>query len=280
MSVAKKIAKPITKFSPQVRSKHPSYDNIRGRLGKFPFRSVVRFGSLFEYGDEVRLGGRRIEINSPQSIRNSASKLLMKQCFTRAGVKTADWWTQGALNDWARDKFPIIAKHHFGARGEGNTKLDNQQALEAWMRGKTLSNYIFEKFYTYSKEYRLHVSINGECFYACRKVLKRDTNTEDRWHRHDDNCAWLIDTNPNFERPSNWNDIVSDCVNALRALGGDVMGFDVKTQSARDSKNRLREYPEWIILESNSACSLGDITTQKYLEQIPKVLKYKYENRE
>lgn len=275
--------KVLTRFSPQIRSKHPSYDNLRGRLEKLPFRSVVRFGSTTEIGDERRLGGNRIEINTPDSIRNSADKLKMKQCFTQAGVKTAKWGKANAYSSITNEgvvytqhdlpntilNYPIIAKHRFGARGEGNTKLDNQQELEAWMTGKTLSNYIFEKFYTYSREYRLHVSILGECFYTCRKMLRRDTPESETWHRHDDNCVWILEENPSFNKPGNWEAIVEDCVKALKSLGGDIMGFDVKMQGSS------KQNPEWIILESNSACSLGEMTTVKYKEHIPLVLKYK-----
>lgn len=274
-----KRRKVLTRFSPQIRSKHPSYDNLRGRLEKLPFKSVVRFGSTTDIGDERRLGGNRIEINTPDSIRNSADKLKMKQCFTTAGCKTADWYTATSGNFYIGSSFagidinvlpyPIIAKHRFGARGEGNTKLDNQQQLEQWMVGKTMSNYIFEKFYTYSREYRLHVSILGECFYTCRKMLHRDTPESETWHRHHDNCVWILEENPSFNKPNNWAAIVEDCVKALKSLGGDIMGFDVKMQ------NSNKQNPEWIILESNSACSLSEMTTIKYKEHIPLVLKHK-----
>jgi hypothetical protein len=218
----------------------------------------------------------------------------MKQCFTRAGVKTADWWTirdsrektfnqhighqdniSSSSSNISDLPYPIIAKSHFGSRGNGNTKLDNQRALEEWMRGKTLSNYIFERFYSYSVEFRIHCTSEG-AFYSCRKMLKRDAPTANSWQRHDDNCVWILETNPSFDKPSNWSLIVADCVRALNSLGLDIGAFDVKCQSNNDARGRRRESVEWIVLESCSAPSFGDITTEKYLIEIPKVLRRKY----
>ena len=132
----------------------------------------------------------RIEINTVQAVQNSRSKLLMKQKFTEAGVKTADWWTKDehsfnqnglTANGTMINQlpYPIIAKSHFGQGGAGNTKLDNQAALEDWMRGKDLTGYIFEKFYNYSREYRLHVT-QRENFLSWRKMRKRDAR--ERWY--------------------------------------------------------------------------------------------------
>src|SRR5690606_37664702 len=125
-----------------------------------------------------------------EAIKNSANKLLMKQCFTKHGVKTADWWViQEHVDILAYPNnaeqyneginlsdlpYPIVAKHIFGSRGTGNYLLKSKEELEAWLPGKTLSNYIFEKYYNYNREYRLHVSKDG-CFYTCRKMLKSDT---------------------------------------------------------------------------------------------------------
>lgn len=210
----------------------------------------------------------------------------MKQCFTRGGVKTADWWTFDNSNRFFNQvtgghtayndlPYPIIVKSHHGSRGEGNSLLNNQQELEAWMRGKTLSNYIFEKYYTYTREYRLHVTEDG-CFYTCRKMLKRDTPEDKKFQRHDDNCVWIMENNPEFNKPVNWNDIVADCVKALKSLGLDIAGFDVKVQSAKDSKGRLRDICEWIVIESCSAPSFGNVTLEKYTTEIPKVLNKKW----
>lgn len=274
-----KVKKKFTKFRSLVLTRHPSHSALRRELPLLPFRSVVRLGST------TRTDGR-IECNSIEGVKNSSSKLLMKQCFTRAGVKTADWWiyntginfTQGygnSTNSVDDLPYPIVCKSLNGSRGEGNSLVKSQEELEKWMRGKTLTNYIFERFYSYSSEYRLHIA-NDYCFYACRKLLKTDADRANSWQRHDDNCVWIIESNPQFEKPDNWNEIVKDCVRARKSLGLDICAFDVKMQKNVDHKGRRRENVEWIVIESCSAPSFGDITLQKYLEEIPKILKLKY----
>jgi hypothetical protein len=285
--VPKKV---ITHFRTSIFSRHPSHSLLRRKLPLLPFRSLVRLGSITE---KLVYNPKRVECNSVQGVKNSSSKLLMKQCFTRAGVKTADWWrfaqnsntsTQfyknitNTMDDISELPYPIVSKSHYGSRGEGNTLLKTKEELISWMRGKTLSNYIFERFYSYNREYRLHIGLNG-CFYSCRKMLKSDSSKKDNWQRHDDNCVWVMETNPSFDKPVNWNLIVEDCVRAKEFLGLDICCFDVKIQSTKDSKGRIRENPEWIVIESGSAPSFGEITLEKYLVEIPKILKSKYERR-
>ena len=208
---AKKI---ITFFRTLVLTRHPSHSPLRKQLRLCKGRSVVRLGSTTSLND----GKVRTEVNSVQGVKNSASKLLMKRCFNRAGVKTAEWFVIGdASNQLLLDiainvGYPIVAKSHFGSRGVGNTKLDTQQAFQSWMQGKTLSNYIFEKFQPLGREYRLHISKFG-CFYACRKLLKSDA-PENTWQYHDDVVTWALESNPSFKKPNNWDSIVEDCVRA------------------------------------------------------------------
>lgn len=293
-SLSSKLKKKLTKFAPKVLSRHPSHSVLRGNLDLQPFRSIIRLGSTTT--KERAYEGRTIdlnkviEINTVQAIKNSASKLLMKQCFTREGVRTADWWSNRNGHFYKSDitnlgnptfitelPYPIISKSLHGSRGEGNVKHDTQQQLEAWMRGKNLSNFIFEKYYNYSREYRLHVTEDG-CFYACRKMLRDGTPDSQRWFRNDSNSVWILQENASFDQPLNWNEIVTECVKALRATTLDIAGFDVKVQSRLDGNGRVRTNPEFIVIESNSACSHGDITTVKYKEELNKLLNSKKNN--
>lgn len=273
-------------FYVQIRSRHPSHNILRGSI-KLPFRSVVRFGSTTELEDTEDNGGNRVQLNSVEAIKNSASKLRMKNCFTLKNVKTADWYYVRKNNFYHIKNhnnqiqevviavenlpYPIVAKHHFGSRGNGNYLLNSQQELQSWMTGKDLSNYIFEKFYNYTREYRLHVSKNG-CFYTCRKMLKSDIPKEDRWYRNDSNSVWVLEENPLFDKPINWKDVEKECVKALKATGLDFGACDVKIQSAKTEKGKKREELEFIIVEINSAPSFGDITAEEYMKEIPKLL--------
>lgn len=287
----KNRVKKLTLFRPLIYSRHPTHSILRLKnktLPVLPFRSVVRLGSTTQHD------GHRIECNTIQAVKNSANKLLMKRCFYNEAVKTADWWIadshnglkfhksgiQDTTQEFAinSDTYPIVAKHIFGSRNNGNTLIKSQEELQDWMEGKTLNNYIFEKFYNYSREYRLHVTEEG-CFYTCRKMLKQDTAEDKRWFRNDSNSVWIVEENDQFDKPVNWKSVVEQSVKALKAVGLDVGAVDLRIQSANNSKGERREEPDFIVIEINSAPSFGEITSQKYIEQIPKILRRKYERK-
>ena len=259
------VKKTYDKFFVRVFSRHPSHNPLRKSM-LLPFRSAVRFGS-------TTTTDIKIQCNSIDAVRNSADKRRMKDCFTASGVITADWTKEtnpDTVLKWCKDKYPIVSKHRFGSRGTGNALHETEASLKAWMNGKSLNDYIFEKFYSYSREYRLHVTNDG-CFYTCRKMLKNETPDEKRWFRNDSNSVWILESNPQFDKPSNWKVIEAECVKALKSIGLDIGAFDVRVQG-KDKKD-----PKFIIIESGSAPSFGDVTLQKYKEEIPKVLKKKHE---
>ena len=272
--------KKYTLFRPMILSRHPSHDILRlkhKKIAALPYRSVIRFGSSTEVEDSVAKGGNRIEINTINAIKISANKLLMKQKFVEAGVRTANWRQHCPIEGLTDLEFPIVAKAHYGSKGKGNTLIKSEEELESWMQGKTLSNYIFEKFMNFGHEFRLHVTEDG-CFYTCRKALKQDVPEDQKWRRHDDICVWFLETNENFHKPNSWNDIVSDCVKALKAVGADLLSFDVRVQTPRDKDGNLRPYQEYILLECNSASSMDNgtgevsVCAQKYIDEIPKII--------
>jgi len=297
MALAKKktpVAKVGTGYYSQIRSRHPSHDVFRNRKElKFPFRSVIRFGSTTELPDTIAKGGKRIELNSTEAIKNSASKLRMKNCFTLSKVKTADWYYIRKdkfykINNYENQiqetvllisdlPYPIVAKHHFGSRGNGNYLLNSQEELQNWMKGKDLSNYLFEKFYNYNREYRLHVTKNG-CFYTCRKMLKSDAPKDKRWFRNDSNSVWIVEENEQFDKPINWKLIEEQCVEALKSTGLDFGACDVRVQSSKNNDGKKRKDVDFIIVEINSAPSFGERTEIEYLKELPKILKEKSTN--
>lgn len=265
-------------FYPIILSRHPSHRVFRHSEALKKLcnkRSVIRFGSSTELTDVFSVNKTRVELNTVEAIKNSASKLRMKNCFTEAGVKTADWWKANELpEDLSTLPFPLIGKHIFGSRGRGNSFIKTVEELQAWVKGKDLSNYIIEKYYNFVREYRLHVSKNG-CFYTCRKMLKQDTPEDKKYQRHDDNCVWIVEENPLFDKPTNWEAIVAESVKALKSTGLDFGAIDLRAQSAKDSKGKVRPAPEFIIIEINSAPSMGDITIIKYNEELPKLINSK-----
>jgi glutathione synthase/RimK-type ligase-like ATP-grasp enzyme len=273
-------------FRPIIRSRHPSHSILRRRNSKvlplLPFKSLVRFGSITTIKDTVSEGGDRIEINTVEAVKNSSNKLKMKQCFDADNIISADWihtsiCSSAEFDDWFNSiKFPVISKSLYGSRNNGNVKHDTLEGLEKWMKNRDLKNYIFEKFYNYAREYRLHVTEDG-CFYTCRKMLKQGTPDKDKWFRNDTHCVWIMEENDSFDKPCNWDKVVKESVKALNAVGLDMGAVDLKIQSAKTEKGNLRKDPSFIVIEINSAPSFGDITQEKYTKQIPIILKKKYD---
>ena len=111
-------------------------------------------------------------------------------------------------------------------------------------------------------------------------MLKRDTPEEKKWYRNDDNCVWILEENENFDKPVNWVRIEEESVKALKSVGLDVGAVDLRIQSATNKKGEKRENPDFIIVEINSAPSFGDITLNKYIEELPKILLNKYNEKE
>lgn len=277
-------------FYPRVRTKNSSAERLRKKyntLPRFPFRSIIRLGSVTDtelifpksYGKKTI-----VELNTVEAIRNSRSKLRMKTCFANAEVPQANW-----VDEYIGDNelisdiksvlsanllYPILAKRIYGYKGRGMEKLDNQTELESWLRNHfSLEGWYFEKFHNYSREYRLHIAESG-CFYTCRKMLKSDA--DNRWLRNDFNCIWVKEDNDLFDKPVNWKSIEEACVKGLKAVGLDIGAFDVKVQSATNRDGNKRNFPEFVVLEVNSAPSFGEITLEKYIENLPKILYEKY----
>jgi hypothetical protein len=221
----------------------------------------------------------------------------MKNIFESAEVSSPKHWSLtidglvgGVSYTEVELPYPILAKRSFRSRGVGMKKIDNRQDFITFMQtyviNKTVQErnpYYLEKFHNYSREYRLHISEFG-CFYACRKALKKDIPTEEKWHFHDSTCVWFLESNENFYKPNSWNDIIIDCVKALKAIGADILSFDVKVQSPKNKDGNLRPYQEYILLECNSASSMGDydgkpsICAEKYINVIPRIILNKIKN--
>lgn len=264
-------------FVPNIRSRHPSHNVLRGTLGRFPVRSVVRLGSTTQLTND---GKKRIEINSIKAISNSSSKLKMKRCFTENNVKTAVWYTYEAKSfikhehnkinisvDISNLNYPIIVKGIFGSRGKANTKLDTQQALAQWLKGKDTNNYIFEEFFDGSREYRFHVSTLG-VFLTWRKLRRNDTPDNQRWFFNNQNCNWVSEQHELYNKPATYNEICKECLKALNSVGLDLGGCDVRVNKKGDFK----------IIEINSACSLAEVTATAYKKELAKLITNKINN--
>lgn len=266
----------VTHYYLRVFSRHPSAKGLLKKVLIKGKKVVYRHGSTTE-------SSFKYEINSVQSVRNSADKRLMKKAFDSAGINHARWEELQNHNSERFNKFlkeisfgesAVIIKHRFGSRGSGNSLVKTKEQLQKFIASHqgTLGSYIVEEYKNYSVEYRLHITEYG-CIYTCRKMLKSDTPDSEKFQRHDDNCVWYVESNPAFNKPANWDEIVKDCQKALKALGGDVMAFDVKCTSIKEKKDRKCK---WIVIESCSAPSFGEGTTEHYVNELPKIIQRKY----
>lgn len=249
----------------KIRSRHPSHDILRKKI-RVNQPTVFRLGSFTVMPQGFR------ELNTVDSCMNSANKKLMKQLFIENNVKTAIYCNptnQNELTTWINgnelsDK-KLIIKSYRGSRGRGLYLVNGLDEAVNFFRDKGFGGHIIEKYYNYNREYRLHVTKDG-CFYTCRKMLKEDA--VERWYRNDSNSVWIVEENAAFDKPTNWDNIVSECVKALNAVGLDFGACDVRVQSRRDG-NR---HPDFIICEINSAPSFGEVTAQKYINQLNAIL--------
>lgn len=276
----KKKVKP-THFHLRIFSRHPSIAPLRTSIMIKGRKAVYRHGSTTEADYEY-------EINGTDAIKTSSDKLKMKRAFDAGEVRHCKWIhmsiyqsnkaefdkfiSDAKLSD--KEKRFLIIKHRMGSRGTGNFLIKNKTDLDNFINTHkgSLDNYIIEQYKNFTVEYRLHVSELG-CFYTCRKVLKANTPPEKRFQRHDDNCSWLLEGNPGFGKPSNWDAIVQDCIKALKAMNADVLAFDVKCTSTKEDRSKPCD---WILIESCSAPSFGSVTVDKYKEHLPKIITHKY----
>jgi glutathione synthase/RimK-type ligase-like ATP-grasp enzyme len=280
-----KKKKEITKFRVRLRTKNFTAESLRDKLYNTFFSKpvIVRLGSLTPV-EEITSRTNILEINRTEAIEISRNKREMKEAFTRVGVKTAVWFQHdnkafyeishmsGKLVENKDLPYPILSKSLFGQGGNGNTLHKDQKSLENWMKGKDLSNYIFEEYYNYAREYRLHVTQNGN-FLSWRKLRKNDA--KDRWYFNSDNCVWVGEENPLFDKPVNWEEIQQNAILACKAVGLDICAVDVRVQSSKDKDDKVRTTCDFIVLETNSAPSLRDKGSEFYYNEIVKLINNK-----
>ena len=238
-----------------------------------PRTTILRLGSTTPT-EQITRRPNPVEINTAEACAISSDKILMKRAFDSHDIPSAEWKVYDKGEEITENKIldlfeafdcRVIVKHKHSSKGDGIFYFTSAEDLGVWMaeHQDVIHNYVFERYYTYTREYRLHVTKHG-CFYACRKMLKRDA--EVRWHRHNTNSVWIVEENPLFDKPVNWDSIVDSCVSALDAIGLDIAAFDVKVQSNK------HEEPKYIILESNSAPSLGERGIEKYKEILTRLI--------
>lgn len=270
------VKKALTLFRPKLRTRNYSADDLRSLLfkEKFPRTAIIRLGSTTP-NKEITSVPNPIEINTVESIENSRSKIRSHKAFDAAGVKSAKYWTSATFSIDKIQQYPVLAKKIAGQGGVGMKKLDNKAELQEFLKkvgSLQASDYYIEEYFSGKREYRLHVTKN-DCFLAWRKMRKQDA--KEKWYFNSDNCVWVGEQNPLFDKPVNWDEMIADSVKALNAVGLSIGAIDLRVQSATDENGRKRKSCQWIILESNSAPSMAPKTTEAYHKEIVKLIREK-----
>jgi len=257
----------------KVRSRHPSHDILRKPTILRPERKGVKVvvPAIIRLGSTTKVSSNIIEINTIKAVKTSSNKLLMKRAFKKGGINSPKYWEdkESLLNE-NNIPYPLVAKKIYGSRAKGIIKIKNEEELTEFLTNSYNSTYYFEKYYKYLREYRLHVTEMG-CFYSCRKMLKRDTPQDKKFVRNNDNCVWFLDSNPKFNQPKNWSEIMEECRRALLAVELDVGACDVRISATPDEEGN--NY--FKIIEINSAPSFGEKTAEEYIRVIPEIVKLK-----
>ena len=166
--------------------------------------------------------------------------------------------------------YPIVAKQVWGCQGHGMELLNDMQTLKKWLKKPhTLNYWIFEEFYNYGCEYRLHVAREIGVFMSWRKLRRAETIEADRWFFNNSNSNWVGPGHELFNKPQCWKAMVKAAKDALDTCGLDVGACDIRVQTSK-VKN-----PKFIVCEINSAPSLGEMGIEEYKKIIPKLINIK-----
>ncbi|MEG1495446.1 MAG: hypothetical protein RRZ84_07795 [Romboutsia sp.] len=232
-------------------------------LRSIPFnqRVLLRLGSTTPLVSKYKY----LELNTINGVKTSANKITMKKAFDAAKISHSEWITSKNIND-IRKFFHIhkilIAKHRNSSQGKNIYYVDNIQSLENLFTTINIKDFVFEKYYFYSLEYRVHIDVNHGCFYACRKVLKDDADIQ--WHKHANNSIFVLVTKEHI-LPECWEKMILECIKALKQMQLTIACFDILCSNDR-----------YIILESNTAPSLASYGITYYGNHLKKYYDFRF----
>jgi len=245
-----------TEVKIKVLSRHPSHAPLREL--KHNKKVLLRLGSTTKVDKDYD-----ICINNIGAINTTSNKLKMKTAFAEFKVPTPNWFAYKDMSNQNLDDpkiFPIVAKHETGSRGTGNYLLKNKEELQYFVKNKrNISSFIFEKFCTYSYEYRVHVSKCG-VFMVWQKLRKLNTPDDRKWVYNNDTSVFLSPNNDKF-REIDMAKLDKIALLALKSVGLDIGAIDIK----------MSKKGEFSIIEINSAPSIGDVGMEIYKKEILKL---------
>lgn len=241
-------------FKLRVFSPNKSCAPLRNVL--FNKRILLRLGSTTPLISKHKY----LEINTIKGIKISANKLIMKHYFDKARINHSEWISgktgKDAIRQFLHVHKIVIAKDKHSSKGNDIYYIDNIDYLENLFSKINIERFIFEKYYFFPNEYRLHVDVNHGCFYACKKILKEDAEVQ--WHKHGNNSVFVHLTG-DHTFPECWSEMVSDCIKVMKEMKLTIACFDI-----------LCSNNFFIIVESNTAPSLASYGITHYNNHLKK----------
>lgn len=226
-------------------------------LRSIPFnqRVLLRLGSTTPLISKYKY----LEINTIEGVKTSGNKILMKRAFDKAGISHSEWISssdKASVHEFFNCHKILIAKHKHSSKGQNIYYIDNLKSLDDLCNNINIRDFVFEKYYFFPNEYRVHVDVHHGCFYACKKVLKQDAEVQ--WHKHADNSIFVLVTEKH-KLPVCWENIISDCIKALKQMDLTIACFDI-----------LCSDNSYIIVESNTSPSLASFGITYYGNHLKK----------
>lgn len=96
----------------------------------------------------------------------------MKQAFDKAGVSHSEWISssnKASIYKFFMQHKILIAKHKHSSKGKNIYYIDNPKSLDDLCNNVNIKDFVFEKYYFFPNEYRVHVDVHHGCFYACKR---------------------------------------------------------------------------------------------------------------
>lgn len=285
-------------YSPYVISKNPSVEKFRIQkeekdldkkypLGKFPYRTIVNFGSRTPncYEKVALVGKDGVVLNHPDKISNASDKLSCKRRLINAKVPTPKYQLLTELSlikDAVKGltlTFPVVAKLRHGSGGKGMEVLKDVKEVIAFISSKKsdeLREYFIEEIFQpdMKKSYEFRVSVSPLLFMkrmiygnfisklgeivSLRKLMRQDAVDSGAFGRNIalGNSYFTRTFDRSFSRGSNKcfiDDAVTIAMEACMACDLDFGAVDMLWDS---------QTGDWTVLEINTAPSMGDEDAQ------------------
>lgn len=226
-------------------------------LRSIPFnrRVLLRLGSTTPLVSKYKY----LELNTIEGVKTSGNKIAMKRAFDKAIISHSEWISssnKAAIYEFLAIHKILIAKHKHSSKGKNIYYIDSLKALDELCNKVNIGDFVFEKYYFFPNEYRVHIDVNHGCFYACKKVLKPDADVE--WHKHADNSVFVLVTE-DMKLPICWKSMIEECIVALKTMKLTIACFDI-----------LCSNDNYIIVESNTAPSLASYGITYYSNHLKK----------